>query len=597
MKHRSGFSVILAAALLWFVVAAFGGEVDRSLSDGRLATLKQLTSAALEANSELDVNGLVAAISGTFKATEKCLQDSRRPPLILEPESEAKADAALEAAAKEAFPVYSMQELRQKAAEVYPLYKQNQVVTVTYKKTPRLTEKVRGIYMGTRGGNIIVNSRTIRLGDMEGIEGNDGPDGEIVKFDQIANQRYREQWMDAYISDSAVDRKRYEDEHRTEIQDRQIAEDFLTNQRNGYTYWDEQWFTPDMLLQEYAATAIAVANRANKARENARIDRANAEIGSQMTMASQSYAVNPVGKLPRAEGVLAKQADAERKRQELAAQQAREEEETREREAEEARLAELAAQREAEEATPARQPVSREASVTTPPARSRTWLYVLVGVVILGVAGLFVWIFFFRGEKELDVSDFYKSKGAFQENFWKAAEAEPDRFKYVAYLFDNVDDAKDALCQLSFVSLGVNGELKSKRGDIILGAYNHHDRAVAVIGGVSLNYARWREASMIWPELPHATYFRQSSEPKVNLVMPSAEELSRQEGLNVEKLGEEDVRTETGEINRVFRYRCANREDALKFLALFKVEEEGVVVRVETTEGEFGKDINGVFTM
>jgi len=63
------------------------------------------------------------------------------------------------------------------------------------------------------------------------------------------------------------------------------------------------------------------------------------------------------------------------------------------------------------------------------------------------------------------------------------------------------------------------------------------------------------------------------------------------------KVSEEDVRTESGEINRVFRYRCANREDALKFLALFKVEEEGVVVRVETNEGEFGKDINGVFTV
>ena len=35
--------------------------------------------------------------------------------------------------------------------------------------------------------------------------------------------------------------------------------------------------------------------------------------------------VNPIGKLPRVEGVLAKQAEAERKRQELAEQQAKEE--------------------------------------------------------------------------------------------------------------------------------------------------------------------------------------------------------------------------------------------------------------------------------
>ena len=597
MNNRSGFSFILAAALLWFGLAAFGGEVDRSLSDARLATLEQLTSALLEAHPELDAAGVVKATAAAFKATEVCLQSDKRPALVLEPESEAKADEAVSAAAKEVYPVYSMQELRQRAAEEYPLYKMNQAVTVVYKKTPRLTETVRGIYMGTRGGNVIVNSRPIRLGDMEGIEGNDGPKGEIVKFDQIANQRYREQWMDAYISDSAADRKKYEDEHRAEFLDRQMAEDFLANQRNGYTYWDEQWFTPDQLLTEYAAAAIARMRRNNKAREDARVERLNAELASQLAMSSQSYAVTPVGKLPRAEGVLAKQAEAERKRQELAAQQAREEEETLEREAEEARQAELAARRQADEpATRQSSSASRQETVEEP-MRSRMWLYVVVAAVVLGIVACGAWLFFFRGEKELDVSEFYKSKGEFQENFWKAAENDPEHFKYVAYLFDNVDEAKDALCQLSFVVLGVNGELKSKRGDIILGAYSHHDRAVAVIGGVSLNYARWREASMIWPELPHATYFRQSTEPKVKLVMPTAEELSRQEGLHVEKLGEEDIRTETGELNRVFRYRCVNREDALKFLNLFKVEEEGVVVRVETAEGEFGKDLNGVFTM
>ncbi|MBO4619493.1 MAG: hypothetical protein J5654_05225 [Victivallales bacterium] len=595
MNNRSRLVFILVATLLWFEVAVIGGEVDRSLSNKRLATLEKLMDEALSAKPEMDLNGLLQATSETFKATEKCLQATTRPPLVLEPESEAKADEALAAAALEVYPAYSMPELRQKAAEVYPLYKLNQTVTVIYKKTPRLTEKVRGIYMGTRGGNIIISSHTIRLGDMEGIEGNDGPEGEIVKFDQIANQRYREQWMDEYISNSAVARKKYEDEHRTEFVERQFAEDFLANQNNGYTYWEEQWFTPDALLREYAANAIAVAARVSKAREADRVNRANAEIASQVSMASQSYAVNPVGKLPRVEGVLAKQAEAERKRQELAEQQAREEEAIREREEEEARQAELEAERQAAASRPT--PSRQEPQVEPPARRSRLWLYIVVIVVLVGIVGLVVWMFFFRGEKELDVSDFYKSKGAFQENFWKAAESDPDHFKYVAYLFDTVDEAKNALCQLSFVGLGVNGELKSKRGDIILGAYSHHDRAVAVVGGVSLNYARWREASMIWPELPHASYFRQSSEPKVKLVMPSAEELSRQEGLSIEKLGEEDVRTESGEINRVFRYRCANREEALKFLALFKVEEEGVVVRVETAEGEFGKDINGVFTL
>ena len=589
---RFALVLLMFMACLGMLTAA---ELDRSLSDARLAGLEKLVDETLSANPDIVADELVPMISNAFKALEPCLSATKRPPLILEPDSQATAERLLTEEALKLYPNYSVPELRQKSAEVYPLYKVNQTVTVVYKKTPRLTETVHGIYMGTLGENVVVNSRKIRLGDMKGIEGNDGPDGEIVKYDQIANQRLREQWMDDYISNSAVERKKFEDEHREEFLNRQNAEDFLTNQRNGYTFWEGQWFTADSLVREYASQAVSTARRVKNAKEAEYINRGNAEITSQMEMTSQTYAISPIGKLPNVEGVLAKQADEEQKRKELEAQQAREEEELREREEEAAREAELAAQREKErESQPVRQPVA-------PPVVEEEgkpiWLYVVIGAVIVGVIGFGAWMFFFHHEKELDVSKFYKSKGDFQEGFWAAADADPENFKYVAYLFDNVDAAKNALCQLSFVGLGVNGELKSKRGDIILGAYSHQNRAVAVIGGNSLNYARWREASMVWPELPNAAYFRQSSEPKVKLVMPSAEELSRQEGLEVEKLGAEDIRTESGEINRVFRYRCANRESALRFLALFKVEEEGIVVRVETAEGEFGKDINGVFTV
>ncbi|MBP5301202.1 MAG: hypothetical protein J6Y80_07320 [Victivallales bacterium] len=598
MNKRFGFALILCATLAWFGIQAANAEVDHSKSDARLAILEKLMGDALSANPGLEIPELVNATAQKFKATERCLQADKLPPLVSEDESRLKAAEAVAAAALVEYPDYNSQELQKKAAEIYPMYKEGQFVTVKFRKNAKLSETVRGIYMGIRGGNVIVNSRTIRLGDMEGILGNDGPDGEIVKYDQIANRRLRQEWIDSYISDSVVARKKFEDEHAQEFQDRQLAEDFLANQVNGYTFWDDQWFSPDALLQEFASNAIILKRSAIAREENLRRTRGNSEVASQQAMTSQSYAVAPIGKLPRVDGILAKQAEAERKKQELAAQQAKEAEELAEREAEEARQAELAAQRAANPET------TRPATRTTPTtpaepeqASNRLWLYVAIGVVALVVLALIIWQIFFRGEKELNVADFYKSKGEFQENFWNAAEADPDGFKYVAYLFNNVDEAKNALCQLSFVGMGVNGELKSKRGDIILGAYKHQDRAVAVIGGVTLNYARWREASMVWPELPNASYFRQSSEPKVKLVVPSPEELSRQEGLNVEKLGAEDVRTESGEINRVFRYRCDSREAALRFLALFKVEEEGIVVRVETPEGEFGKDLNGVFTV
>ncbi len=102
---------------------------------------------------------------------------------------------------------------------------------------------------------------------------------------------------------------------------------------------------------------------------------------------------------------------------------------------------------------------------------------------------------------------------------------------------------------------------------------------------------------MVWPELPEAQYFKVSSEPIVKLILPKLDDLQESEGIKVDKIGEVDVRTETGEINKVFRYFCATKDMALQFLAKLNVEEEGVVIRVETEQGEFGKDINGIFTV
>ena len=598
MKKLIRFAFILLTFMAYVGMFATAAELDHSISDERLAMLEKWMGDMVAVNPEITEEQLANAIEARFKALEPCLAEEKLPQLVLENNSNETAEQKLAAAALEEYPNYNMDELRVKSEEVYPLYKERQVVTVWFMKSPGKTDKIRGIYMGTHGGFVNVSSRKIRLGDMKGIECNEGPNGEIAKFDPVENQRLRLQWIDDYINNSAVNRKKFEDEHRAEFIAKQISDDFLANQRNGYIFWDGQWFTADMLLREYAEQTVQAARRLRIAQEIERVNRGNTEIAAQLEMTSQAYAIAPVGKLPNIKDVLEKQAAdaaaAAAERQRLAEQQAKEEEERLEREAEEARLAELEAQRAAADNSKPAQP----AVPTVEQASSKPlWLYVVIGIVVIGVIGFGAWMFFSHHEKELDVSKFYESTGEFQDSFWSAVDADPDHFKYVAYLFNTLDEAKEALCQLSFVGMGVNGELKSKRGDIILGAYNHQDRAVAVIGGVNLNYARWREASMVWPELPHASYFRQSSEPKVKLVMPSAEELSRQEGLSVEKLGAEDVRTESGEINRVFRYRCGSREDALKFLALFKVEEEGVVVRVKTAEGEFGKDINGVFTV
>ena len=99
---------------------------------------------------------------------------------------------------------------------------------------------------------------------------------------------------------------------------------------------------------------------------------------------------------------------------------------------------------------------------------------------------------------------------------------------------------------------------------------------------------------MTWPELPYANYFKVSSEPQVSMLTPDMDKL-KEMGLHVENLGVEDMRMKNGEINRVYRFRAADKNEAITLLETFDIKEEGVVVRVQTAEGVFGKDVHGVF--
>ena len=173
------------------------------------------------------------------------------------------------------------------------------------------------------------------------------------------------------------------------------------------------------------------------------------------------------------------------------------------------------------------------------------------------------------------------------------AEADPEHFKYVAYMFPDLKEANSALQKLSYIRSSPNGDLRSTR-DILFGAYPHLEGAVCFVGGINLHYALWREASAVLPELPNAVYFKVSTEPNVQLEIPDINDLADKD-IHVENLGVQELAGEGGEFTRCYRYRTNTKKAALAFLESFVVNEEGIIIHVETDEGIWGKDENGVF--
>ncbi|MGN0867882.1 MAG: hypothetical protein ACI4SG_09455 [Oligosphaeraceae bacterium] len=565
-----------------------------ALSPVRLQRLNQLLrEKAVQLGDKATAETLADAVQADFVAADPLLASGGKEPYIPEDATIRKAQEKLTGDALAKYPEYTHDALVRQSEKLFPLYAKGERVTINVRTNPKKTVSVKGPYGGTSGGKVFIGSNSYNLADMAGIPGNDGPEGEIAKFDPATNARYRRQWQEDYARESAVGRAQFlEDaERRREYGLRQHEEDFLENERRGYTFFQERWFAPRELVQECATLLAEQLFQASSKARRQDESRRREEVESQGVMTSTSVAVAPSSHFPSAEKVIRQNAEEELRRAKLRAQREQEAELMAERAKEEARQSELRRQQEAERRL--RQAQEREAEQEEK-GISFT-VYAIGGVVIvLVLLGIGWWMNYRRGEEELDVSKFYEGKGKLQQEFWDAAAADPDHFKYVSYLFPNMESAKEALLRLSYISTDELGNIISKRDDLRYGCYEHQNGAVAFIGSTTLNYARWREASMTWPELPFSNYFKVSSEPQVSMLAPDMDKLKSM-GLHVESLGAEDVRMDTGEINRVYRFKAATRSEAITLLESFDIREEGLVVRVQTADGEFGKDIHGIF--
>lgn len=588
-------SLNLFLGLLLLSVISFAQEAsvfipDGAATPGRLAKLQALMEAEVNKSGvDVSVEDLTAAVKPEMIKTFPTL-GNKAGVCIEEMETLEATTAKLNAAAHEKFPEYTQEELVKESEKRYPLYKKGDRVSIRIRTNPKKTEKVTGYFNGTVSGSIYIGQTSYRLADMKEIPGNDGPEGEIAKFDPNINREYRQEWRLEYARTSSVNRQKFIEENHADFEKSQRTVDFLENEKRGYTFYQERWLSLDELLAEFGYDFAGATRRASVEKNRATLDERAKDVEAQAKMSAIATNANPIGTLPSAEKELARRAQEEKKRQDMKAQ----------RERDQVRMAE-AAQAEAEEAEARRKRDRERAAQQAAPAEETKavsytpYVYGAVIAAVLLLVGGWWWNRSRKEEEDLDVSKFFEGKGRLQQEFWDAANADPENFKYVSYLFPSIEAATDALLKLSYIYSDANGSLHSKKSDLRFGCYEHQNGAVAFIGSTGLNYARWREASMIWPDIPQSNYFKVSSEPVVNITIPDLDKINRTAGLHVVSLGTEDIRTDSGEINRVYRYKATNKEEAIKFLGVFDIEEEGLVVRVETSEGEFGKDINGVF--
>jgi len=572
------------------------------ISEERIAEISALTEQAMNSlGAEAEPAKILTAVRQAYLAKHPDFAQSNDVTLLTDDDLGPLVTADMERQLDKVLHLPNKEEQQQLAEARFPLYKRGDRIKIVYKRTPTKLESVEGTIQEIVNGYVRVNSRQIRIKDMQGIEGNDQ---EILKLDSRTTQQYRQAFLEEFLLDLNEKRKAWKEENNDDFIAKHQRLAGIKNEENGFTAYNGAWYDHQSLLPSVVPVIINNVERRHQREEKARLNAIRSTLAHTLEAKAAGEMLDPAGMRVSPQVELERRAAAKKAAEEAELARKAAEEEAKRIAEENAREAELAKERllkKREEDKLAREKEKRRKELEekfkpleqVKPMMTPLRALIIVVVVVALAVGIIFWR---RRANENDVSRFFQGKGKLQKEFWAKVEAN-DAFKYVAYLFPSMSDAKNSLARLSYISVDQDGNLRSKK-DIDFGAYPHMGQAVAFVGGTNLHYSLWREASGIWPELPGAAYFKVSDEPKVQIEVPNMEEFTSESGAKIVSEGVEDITLETGEISRCFKYSAEDTTQALAFLEKFEITEEGVMVSVRTKDGvTYGKDINGIFEM
>lgn len=641
MIYPEKIKSLLCLVLLLSVTAGIG----QTVSEQRLARGTQAGVALLEAQPDATEAAVRAQVRRVLVSAYPELGRAPKGAAITEVDSLRNYEQKFAAILEERHPLLNDAALSALAAKRYPLYQVGDHVTVYHARGNQVV-RASGRVVRILDDQVLIGSQRIFLSNMALVKDNER---EVLKFRPAETQVRRRQYVEQQREQILTEREEFRRTQHAAVEQELLARDRKRNEANGYTYYDRRWLTPNELFDAVAGQARqAVAERRYEAL-NVKMKHRRIPLDNQLSTLSRRYLCQLPGQLEnpalirlreleerrereirervenrrlaaeRARKEAAEREAAEKEQQRLAAERKRQEEarlaaeRKRQEEEEKQRLAEEEAERERQAAeekrlaaeaekkrrqeAEARAQAEEEARLAA--ARGRLVFGVIplpiaIGgvLVLVAIIGVVAYMIHKRRQETDPFAKFFEGKGKLQKDFWSQASADPEHFKYVAYMFPSMEEATKALGHLTYLKPGPGGNLRCTR-DLQFGVYPHLDGAVAFVGGVKFTYALWREASAVLPELPHAQYFKVSTEPEVQMILPNISQMK----MNVESLGIEEVQNENGEFIRLYKYFSSSREEAEKFLNQFDINEVGIVVQIQTADGILGKDENGMFTL
>jgi hypothetical protein len=176
--------------------------------------------------------------------------------------------------------------------------------------------------------------------------------------------------------------------------------------------------------------------------------------------------------------------------------------------------------------------------------------------------------------------------------YWIERMTSPVKDPFVMYIFDTGKDAREALLDLPCIHEGPDGKLICTE-PLIFGYYRQSDgQYEAVICGDKLTHELWERAKSIFES--HGGRRKNDLEPVVS--GPPAPPAGPASPEDVVFVKEERKPTKLGSEIATYRiHKGPDEASARAFLERHPVTREFLYLVVETPEGSFGRDIQGIY--
>jgi hypothetical protein len=577
-RQRAASLFLLVAAPL--LLAAAAPPAPRS--GERVALLVRLLQQTAREQDPDAGEPFFAAVEAAFsRAAAGCPLAPARPPIVASAVEQATA-AAAEKEAEKRLPRPDEAALQAEADKLFSLLPENTPLTVTYQINPVRQATASGPYRGRQGDTLILGGRKIRLSDIVPAAERDRL---AARTDAQAAQAQRARHVaDALAAWEVEYRAFLQAEHARQLSAAAAAA-VEANEKAGYIRHGDRW------LSAPAAVRVLAAEQREALHQAWAVSRPAAPDVGTTPAPPDGGAVTP----PPDEGTAATEPTPP------SAESA-----TPGTGAVAPDLPVPAAEPPREAGTPdapgsggppapadARRGVPPEMSPVQFSLRRGGWLpmacFAVGGLLLLVSGGRLLLLL---RPDQTAASRFYATRSTAESEFWAARERAAAAGGHVAYFFPDYATAFRAMTQLSFVEQTAPDRPLWARQPIQLGIYMHDHLFVAFVGGDRLTRAMWREAVLALGKAEGSETFKISSAPALDTIIP---DLERSPEFRGRMQHVRDYAGERDDFAEYFLYAADNRATAQAFLRLVRVPSEGVHVVVQTPEGHWGRDCQGVY--